>query len=374
MNEPIYFHGNNLHFDFVHRVEKRSRVTCLYTNADTLTNKMDELELFLNNHKKIDVIAINESLPKNSSSDKNKINFILPGFNCIQNNSGRGVCLFINENLDFVRINQFENYFNPNIFVKISISKDDSFILGVIYRSPVSNEIDNKGLNELFNSVSNTYQNKKIIIIGDFNYPEIDWLTEGCSTKDDGIAFKFLNTIQKNYMTQFVKEPTHYRCQQTPTLIDLIFANDPDFVNNLEHFPAFGLSHHSVLKFDINTFISSENPTVAKFLINKGDYNKMRSFIQNIDWDIEFKSESDINEWWNVFEKKINIAKENFIPRKIVKKSNFRRTFSAPQTLLKALQDKRRSFKYYKKFPTFFNYDVSQRIGYGLARLSVLNN
>ena len=42
----------------------------MYTNSDTLTNKMEELEVFVNKHN-IDIIAICETLPKNSLDDKN---------------------------------------------------------------------------------------------------------------------------------------------------------------------------------------------------------------------------------------------------------------------------------------------------------------
>ena len=58
-----------------------------------LTNKFDELELFLHSER-VDIAAITETLPKNSSPQE-KLNFdIIPGYKCVDSQSGRGVCLF----------------------------------------------------------------------------------------------------------------------------------------------------------------------------------------------------------------------------------------------------------------------------------------
>ena len=55
--------NNVLHFDLA-SAEKRTGISCLSTNTDTLTNKMEELEVFVHEHK-IDIVAISETLPKN---------------------------------------------------------------------------------------------------------------------------------------------------------------------------------------------------------------------------------------------------------------------------------------------------------------------
>jgi hypothetical protein len=57
----------------------------MYTNADTLTNKMDELLIKI----KADcphIIMINEVKPKNSRYHINKSELQLPGYNMITNN------------------------------------------------------------------------------------------------------------------------------------------------------------------------------------------------------------------------------------------------------------------------------------------------
>jgi hypothetical protein len=56
------------------------------TNADSLTNKLVELELLIKD-RDYDVVAVTESLPKNSSHDIE--NFVLEGYSSITKTFGR---------------------------------------------------------------------------------------------------------------------------------------------------------------------------------------------------------------------------------------------------------------------------------------------
>ena len=85
---------NELHFGFEHKVEKHLGFRCLYTNTDCLHNKLDEIEIF-SRENKIDLIAITETLPKHDAPDKTNIKFSLEGYEVLQNNYGRGVCIFL---------------------------------------------------------------------------------------------------------------------------------------------------------------------------------------------------------------------------------------------------------------------------------------
>ena len=92
----------------------------LYTNTDVLHNKIEELEMYLDKHKDILFIAITETLPKTANSEETKdTNFKLPGYNCVTNNNGRGVCLFIKKGIEYDIISEYQTIFNPNIFCKI---------------------------------------------------------------------------------------------------------------------------------------------------------------------------------------------------------------------------------------------------------------
>ena len=87
----------------------------------------------------------------------------------------------------------------------------------------------------------------------DFNYPDIDWKNDTCDKNVNHKASKFLECVHKNYLSQLITEPTHYRGTQTPTLVDVVLTNESDFIYDLELHAPFGKSHHSVVCFALNT-------------------------------------------------------------------------------------------------------------------------
>ena len=98
------------HFDFVHRVDEQVGLRCLYTNTDRLQNKLIELETYCIENK-IDLIAITETLPKENTPDKANIKFVLDGYTTLQNNTGRGICIFYKDSLTVTEIPSTESSF-----------------------------------------------------------------------------------------------------------------------------------------------------------------------------------------------------------------------------------------------------------------------
>ena len=111
----------------------------IYSNVDSLSNKKEELETIL--HKDdIDVALICETLPKNPTSAYNKENnFIFEGFETIENNAGRGVCIIYKESLVAKELSFITNIYSPSIFMSFQ-TKDKELNLGIIYRSPNATE------------------------------------------------------------------------------------------------------------------------------------------------------------------------------------------------------------------------------------------
>ena len=349
------------HFCLGQRVEEHLGLRCLYTNTDTLNNKLTELENFCSLNK-IDLVSITETLPKNNT-DCVDLKFVLEGYSALQNNLGRGVCLFYKNNLTVNEITDSGLLPHCSIFCRIKTSTDDKFTLGLVYRSPNAsleeNDIIIQNLNIITCKLDPTKD--KLLLLGDYNLPNINWTDESCSNDFNHINYKFLKFVHENYLIQFVNKPTHHRAEQTPTLIDLILSNDKDLVTDIKHSAPFGLSHHDVITFTLacNHEIV-DLPPITKHMLDKGDYVNLRKYLDSVEWDPLLSSSDDIDIIWDKVENEINTAKNKFIPTKTFKRktADYRQKFPTPYTLIELFHNKRKAFKYWKQYPTELNKHV----------------
>ena len=345
--------------DDIARVCDGAGLKVAYTNTDQLTNKIEEVSLFLVENC-IDILSVCEVLPKRSGHDISS--FIVQGYTCYSCLDGRGVCLFIRNNADItvVELNHIQHDFKPSLFVNI-VTPKASFVLGVVYRSPSSSVEESESLNiQITNAVKYSQRaGVDLIVVGDFNYPEIDWGNESCSQANSYLkAAMFLENVHSNSLTQHIKVPTHYRCLQTPTLIDLLLTNDPSLVKNICHLPPFGMSHHSVITFNIKVDIpETGSEGVYKYQINKGNYNEFRTHLRGVKWTCD---PENVDIYWENFHDTMKEGIVTFVPKKLIKPGKKHNKHSCPfiPGILHKVRLKRSAYKYYKKYPTTKNYNI----------------
>ena len=332
----------------------------MYTNADSLTNKYPEFELLVKEHN-YDIIAITEVLPKNTDYEID--NFILNGYKVLTDNTGRGVSLFIRDNIEVFQLTELESIFNPCVLCRLVLPSKESFVVGVIYRSPNSTPDLNNKVNSLIDVLSTTYENSNILLMGDFNHPGIDWSKEICNNHNTHPDNMFLETIQQNYLFQMCDKPTHHRALQHPNILDLILTNNEHFISPIKYLPPLGKSHHSVLNFCINAKHKQSINIVSKYQFNKGNYNKMREYVGAVPWNSVLNDGASIDDMWNLINDVIQDACKKFVPKIIINNNHNsiskqnRSTKTVPRTMLEKIHFKRRAHKMYKKFPTITNYN-----------------
>lgn len=105
-------------------------------------------------------------------------------------------------------------------------------------------------LNALIQHITES-SNIPVILVGDFNYGEIDWINNCTSESINHPATKFLKTVQDSLLTQRVVHPTRHRGNDAPSLLDLVLSSDDSMVDIIIHEPPLGLSDHDVLRFNI---------------------------------------------------------------------------------------------------------------------------
>jgi hypothetical protein len=265
---------------------------------------------------KPDIIAITEVYPK-SNNNTQSVELQIEDFDCFisGNTNGRGVCIYTRKNLKAKIVEDLTNSnFEESVWCEIVLDDDDSLLIGCIYRSPSSPNMNNKKLLELLNQACNR-NNAQLLVVGDFNFPEIDWETWTSSVADTHISAMFIDCLQDNYLFQHTNIDTRHRIGQRSNLLDLIITNAESMITEVRGGSPLGKSDHVVLNFSMDCYaeVSQADPN-GRYMYDKGDYEKLRLDLKSIDWEGELKSRK-ANDAWNFFETKFKVAIEKNIPK-----------------------------------------------------------
>ena len=147
------------------------------------------------------------------------------------------------------------------VFIRLEFQKGCYITLGNVYRSPKSTHADDLQLCSELEQLA-AEAKKDVIIVGDFNFPEIDWDLHHSINNSYGSTV-FLNTLHKLLLLQHVNFPTRARGTDTPHLLDLVITDD-QLINNIDPLPPLGKSDHVVLMIETNIF-NSESRVEQKF-------------------------------------------------------------------------------------------------------------
>ena len=290
-------------------------IKIIYTNADSLTNKMQDLNAFLSTLKdKPNIIAITEVNSKSNKSNMQLSEFGLEGYNIFSSHVGedkyRGILMYVDKNLISSQFEISED-FEECLFVKVKGLCEDVIPIGCIYRSPNSTVDNNKQLLNLITTFNKELSCKKLLI-GDFNFRHVDWL-DWTADSASGVARyedrDFIKCLQDNFLHQHVTLPTRARASDNPHTLDLVISND-DFVSDITHLSPLGKSDHAVLEFRC-CYNSKYVVNSSKYNYNKGDYNGLCNYINN---NMNKNHESNINLAWENFKDILSDGVRLYVP------------------------------------------------------------
>ena len=234
---------------------------------------------------------------------------------------GGGVLLYVHKSLmcsPCVKFNAVK--FEESLWYLISLSNKQTLLYGLVYRSPSSVETNNSKLLEALQIISQQYGHAQLLLMGDFNFPDINWVDTHCFSSPTSLSAKFLEVMQDSFLTQHVKEPTCHQLDQRPSVLDLIITLDPDSIMNLTHLPPLGSSDHECLLWQYFCNSNHKNFIHTKsYNYYKGDYDSLNNYLNEIDWYAKFNGH-DINHNYNTFVQVILSSLDTYIPT--VKRKN----------------------------------------------------
>ena len=261
------------------------------------------------------VICISESLPKNIENRESYTNIELEDYNGFHCNTGRGVSIYVKQDYKAEALN-INTVFNDHIWVRI-ITEKQPVVIGCIYRSPNSPNENNEALLKLLEEV-NSMNNTNLVIVGDFNYKEIDWCNKVVHARLEHHASRIYDKLNDLFLEQLIQKPTRYREGETQNVLDWVITNIKDYLVNLDLYPPLGeKGDHCIIKFDLDL---TPDPMRYgdRFNYYKGDYTAMEEKLSNINWELLLEDKT-AEEAWEIFASEITKLKLEHIPKRSTK-------------------------------------------------------
>ena len=181
---------------------------------------------------------------------------------------------------------------------------------------------------------------KKLILVGDFNLPKIDWSNRtGTSTLENA----FLIGFTECGMIQCVHEATHIK----NSILDLVLSKNADHIKNLKIAldNLYCFSDHYPITFDVMVSCKHrELPKCIMYNYNRADWTNMISELSAIDWESEIdRLEPELA--WNKFKNILFEILGKHIP-KVTIKMEFKSPWFDSECFLKCKEKE----KLHKKF------------------------
>ena len=188
----------------------------------------------------------------------------------------------------------------------------EKIILACVYRSPNS-------LPDNYNDIKISLQilsrrfSSSLFVVGDFNYPKIDWEHYSTIISPNNLNPKFLKCTKDFFFEQFISGHTRGRGSSQPTLIDLVLINNPDITDKVKLNAPLGKSDHSLVEIIMENVLLTEN---KKFILNcdKGGYDKMKSLF-NQNFVIKNKNYEDVSDQYDMLLDLLHEAINKYIPK-----------------------------------------------------------
>ena len=295
-------------------------------NAQSLKYKMDEFKGVIDREKP-HIVSVTESWGKEWMGDAI---FSLNDYNLYRDDrnekGGGGTLLYISKKLGQRACRPLNNavqdhHFDSNIWCWVTpMNNSKKILVGSIYRSPTSSRENNRLLLQQLDRANDIAGDNRLLIMGDFNIPDIDWENRDVLVGATKIDKDLFRKFQDCFLYQHVTKPTRFRGESSSTL-DLIFTREEEDVKNIQVLQPLGKSDHGVV---VGNFICEWRNKVkssSRRVYYKGQYDVINTKIEELNWEEMFANKA-VKECWEIFKRIIEDLIQEYIPMSIPKDYN----------------------------------------------------
>ena len=315
----------------------------LYTNAQSLPNKVNEL-CGIAADLKPDLILITETWC-NPSIDNSLLK--IPDYDVhtdlrrdredTQHGIGGGLLVYVGPGISIINRDDAESDSRFNQYCSFDVvGLEEKWTIYLVYRPPGSTGENNLSLAELVISCEHNS-----ILVGDFNYPGINWSDQTADSKGK----VFLDACTIRGLEQLVSTPTHIK----GNTLDLVLTDKPDKLVTVESVGRLGRSDHEMLLLDLD--VRGRSSTEKKLTKNwrRADWEAMRQKLAEKDWSTSLQSQ-DTEAAWRTFKDAVDNLVEEFVPTREYRSADRPPWMSTE--LIQEIRQKRRLWKKFKNSPS----------------------
>ena len=166
-----------------------------------------------------------------------------------------------------------------SLWIKIKgVGRNSGIMVGVCYRPPSQIEDLDEILQDQIKKFS---ERQDLVVMGDFNYPDICWKT--CSAQN-GKSNKFLTCLADNFISQKVEGATR-GCAS----LELILTNREKLVDEVKVVGALGSSDHVILDFMILGKTKTVRSHKYRLDFRRANFKKLKVILGRILWSEKLK-------------------------------------------------------------------------------------
>ena len=307
-----------------------------------------------------DVLCITETFGSATVSNNA---FHLPGYNTFRQDrelcGGGGIILYVREALACQVVSSIAHNSGNWEAMTCTILSQNSIPTRIIciYRKP--GNMTPSSLNDFlqyFKVHSAFNDDYHTLVVGDFNFPKINWNLNLCDESVDSPAQSFLSVMLDNHLSQLVSFPTRFRQGQNPSLLDLVLVHDELIVQSLESLPGLGKSDHVILSVTVSVPTVRKINSTPKYNFYQTDFHLINSIIESIDWHNEFQDLS-CDEALEVLQCFLLTICQNFVPEYKPSASKPKHSAWMNKDIKKLVNKKRHLWNKYKTNPSDSNFN-----------------
>ena len=325
-----------------------------FTNARSLRNKFDELESCAITYN-YDIIFICESWINEKMFGDFRREYELNDYEMHlyqrENKKGGGVIMYIRKNLKVKSANNLKVRSEvESLWLDIEVTKKVQVRVGLMYKPPdISSELYEYFLNEISDAVTNHGIGNPILVLGDLNCPGIDWENlHGSNVHEE----KLIECVQNNFLEQTINFPT-----RGENCLDLVFTNFTELISEIKRDVPLASSDHDSVTFSLKCDLESKPNTATRWNYRKGDYDKLRLLLSEIDWTDKFENRG-CADMWEIFKCELERVQKDCIPVSKIRSSKNQKKAWLTNEVVIAINEKKLAYKNFLQDKTEANLNI----------------